>query len=151
MSLIMCPECGQQVSDKAKQCPKCAYPIVSMRKDGTVKIKFNLITYFNHTKMNGTIRVTESRSGKTLWEGSNGSVATFNVDDRTEIKIFLEGLRGMEQRVQSYADLTTYVEANKRYQVGLKGLSKTKKTGMIFGPAWLDASISEIDVIDSND
>jgi hypothetical protein len=27
MSLISCPECGTQVSDKAKNCPKCAYPI----------------------------------------------------------------------------------------------------------------------------
>jgi ribosomal protein L7/L12 len=27
MSLIPCPECGSQVSDKAEKCPKCAYPI----------------------------------------------------------------------------------------------------------------------------
>ena len=27
MSLITCPECGNQVSDKAKNCPVCAYPI----------------------------------------------------------------------------------------------------------------------------
>jgi len=26
MALIKCPECGTEVSDKAKQCPKCAYP-----------------------------------------------------------------------------------------------------------------------------
>jgi len=27
MALINCPECGTEVSDKAKSCPKCAYPI----------------------------------------------------------------------------------------------------------------------------
>ncbi len=27
MSLIMCPECGNEVSDKAASCPKCGYLI----------------------------------------------------------------------------------------------------------------------------
>ena len=27
MSLIVCPECGNEVSDKAKACPNCGYPI----------------------------------------------------------------------------------------------------------------------------
>lgn len=27
MSLINCPECGGTVSDKAKSCPKCGYPL----------------------------------------------------------------------------------------------------------------------------
>jgi len=26
MALINCPECKSEVSDKAKQCPKCAFP-----------------------------------------------------------------------------------------------------------------------------
>lgn len=26
MALTSCPECGTEVSDQAKQCPKCAYP-----------------------------------------------------------------------------------------------------------------------------
>lgn len=29
MALITCPECGNQVSDKADKCPNCAYPINS--------------------------------------------------------------------------------------------------------------------------
>ena len=28
MALINCPECNAEVSDKAKQCPKCAYPLI---------------------------------------------------------------------------------------------------------------------------
>lgn len=27
MALIKCPECGKEVSDRAKACPSCAYPI----------------------------------------------------------------------------------------------------------------------------
>jgi hypothetical protein len=27
MALIKCPDCGNEVSDKAEKCPKCAYPI----------------------------------------------------------------------------------------------------------------------------
>ena len=27
MALIKCPECGNQVSDRAESCPKCAYPL----------------------------------------------------------------------------------------------------------------------------
>lgn len=27
MSMINCPECGKQISDKAKVCPKCGYPL----------------------------------------------------------------------------------------------------------------------------
>lgn len=32
MTLIKCPECEKEVSDKAKECPKCAYPI-KQKKD----------------------------------------------------------------------------------------------------------------------
>ena len=27
MALIQCPECGKQVSDKARKCPHCGYPL----------------------------------------------------------------------------------------------------------------------------
>ena len=33
MALIHCPECGQTISDKAKNCPKCGYPIAHEEKD----------------------------------------------------------------------------------------------------------------------
>lgn len=32
MSLIKCPECGNEVSDKAKACPKCGYPVEELYK-----------------------------------------------------------------------------------------------------------------------
>ena len=36
MSLIKCPECGKEVSDKARKCPNCAY---SLKKISLNKIK----------------------------------------------------------------------------------------------------------------
>jgi len=27
MALIKCPDCGTEVSDRARTCPKCGYPI----------------------------------------------------------------------------------------------------------------------------
>ena len=30
MARIKCPECGKEVSDKAKVCPNCAYPIAEL-------------------------------------------------------------------------------------------------------------------------
>ena len=27
MALIKCPECGNQISDKAESCPKCGYEL----------------------------------------------------------------------------------------------------------------------------
>ena len=51
MSMIKCPECGIQVSDKAERCPKCAYPIsnssagekVQMIEQTSKKLKKQLI------------------------------------------------------------------------------------------------------------
>lgn len=33
MALIYCPECNEQISDKAKSCPYCGYPFVSKYSD----------------------------------------------------------------------------------------------------------------------
>jgi len=31
MALINCPECGKEISDSAKQCPNCGFPLVEKR------------------------------------------------------------------------------------------------------------------------
>lgn len=37
MSLIKCPECGKEVSDKASACPNCGYRISHLEKSSTLK------------------------------------------------------------------------------------------------------------------
>ena len=40
MALIKCPECGQDVSDKAIQCIHCGYPL-NIQKDSAYDIIYN--------------------------------------------------------------------------------------------------------------
>lgn len=39
MALIVCIECGAEVSDKAKACPKCGFPINSEQENNIVTVK----------------------------------------------------------------------------------------------------------------
>ncbi len=71
MALIKCPECGQEVSDKATNCPRCAYPIASSRPDGTVRIKMTVIAQ----TISGNQKVSVIANGNTLWEGRTGEIA----------------------------------------------------------------------------
>lgn len=34
MTLIECPECGEEISDKAESCPHCGVPIAPSQKSG---------------------------------------------------------------------------------------------------------------------
>lgn len=43
MSLIKCPECNTEISDKADVCPKCAYPIQGTARPLRKKVVFALL------------------------------------------------------------------------------------------------------------
>ena len=55
MALTKCPECGQQISDKANVCPNCGHPIAYenvktnfssfLRKKWVKKVGIVIITY----------------------------------------------------------------------------------------------------------
>ena len=36
MALIKCPECGNEVSDKALSCPKCGFPIYNYQSKSPI-------------------------------------------------------------------------------------------------------------------
>lgn len=36
MALISCPECNKQISDKAKFCPQCGFPLIEERVDDLI-------------------------------------------------------------------------------------------------------------------
>ena len=51
MALIYCSECGQQISDKAKACPKCGAPIfvVASKTDNKTSVYVTLGYVFSGT------------------------------------------------------------------------------------------------------
>ena len=79
MALIKCPECGAEVSDKASQCPRCAYPLAVMKPDGDVRIKMSGRT----ARQKASVLVGE----QTIWEGYTGEIAEIHFDGPTHVKI----------------------------------------------------------------
>ena len=43
MALIECPECKKEISDKAKECPHCGYPIVKKEEKKKEEPKKDLV------------------------------------------------------------------------------------------------------------
>lgn len=60
MSLITCPECGKQISDKASVCPQCAYPLT----DTAVKTNDGPNSQSNESKSNVTPPPSQNMSTK---------------------------------------------------------------------------------------
>lgn len=128
MALIICPECGQQISDKAKACIHCGTPIAI---DKTVKIK---IFRYGSTFFGVALRVTiTDQSGRILWTGPSGSVATFEIEEETEITLTPE--KGMHN------PLTGIVKPGHKYQT-------VNDNTKIF--TWKSITrLIEVDIIDS--
>lgn len=79
MAMIKCPECGNMVSDKAENCPKCGYPIAKLAPAGMVQIKLNSFA--------GVQSASISAGGKTLWSGKTGQIAEIYFDRTTNVLI----------------------------------------------------------------
>ena len=90
MALIKCPECGKEISDKAKTCINCCCHIEEISTVGTVRIKMpnNVVEGMVGLFSSRRAAVTDSR-GKLLWEGKHGENASFTVDGPTDIVIDL--------------------------------------------------------------
>ena len=77
MTLINCPKCSRQVSDKAKICPNCAYPISTDKKTGKESLiaeketllaeKKKALADMLNLKKEGSILATKSLPKRTSW------------------------------------------------------------------------------------
>ncbi len=85
MALIKCPECGKDVSDKAKLCNNCGCPIEDLSPSGTVKIKLSFLK--RQGGVNGKQKATIVADGKTLWEGQVGEIAHIYFEGETNVTI----------------------------------------------------------------
>lgn len=125
MALVKCPECGREVSDRAGVCPNCAFPLSSLRKDGTVSIKIA-------NGLAGSVNIHELPSMNVLWSGKSGQIAKFEITQPTEI-----GIRwGIGKKFLPGA--TICVEAGKKYELTMRQGFFT--TGIC---------INEVDVLDA--
>lgn len=152
MALVKCPDCGQEVSDKAAVCPRCAAPIKSCRPDGEVKIKLSFKGLDGKsTAQHLKCSITDNDTGEDLWNGIAGEIASFKVKKRTEVTI-----KYKNNGLYKYEGLVADVEANKRYQVICKGISSGCLTAFLSGitlglvKSTISFSLSEVDVIDSD-
>ena len=134
MALISCPECGKEVSDRAVNCPNCAFPLADTL-DNTVKIKIQIMNI-------AKVRIFDMDSGNLLWEGKDNTVARFNLTKPTTIG-FSWGVGGDKPPRKSVAKDHVFLvdpSSSKKY------LYKTVQ-GM-WGGAKL--AFSEVDVIDTD-
>lgn len=90
MALIKCPECGKEISDKAKSCIHCGCPLDEVITSGEVRIKMP------NNIVEGMIGLFSSRdalvsdgNGRILWKGKHGENARFTIDSPTNITISL--------------------------------------------------------------
>lgn len=91
MALIKCPECGKEISDKAKACPNCGCPVAEMTTSGTVRIKMPNNIVEGWVGLFSSRDASVSADGKILWKGHHGENAEFIIDEPTKITINLGG------------------------------------------------------------
>lgn len=107
MALINCPECGSEVSDKAKACPRCGYAIADNRPDGCIKIKITDIYGYPQ-------KVLITSGEKVLWEGHAGQTADFYLEKATNVHIkYHLGITGYPMECDEHIDPIK----GKRYQI----------------------------------
>lgn len=94
MALIKCPECEKEVSDKASNCPNCAFPLQESKSDGTVRIKTPSKSLDGSISLSGggfglggtaKLTIADQTNGKTLWVGRAGEVAEFYLSGKTTL------------------------------------------------------------------
>ncbi len=140
MALIYCPECGTQVSDKAKTCIHCGSPLTSDKK---VKIKIpRFVTgMLSQNAANAEVYIHD----KCVWKGVSGQVAIFEIDDLTLISVrIIKAYTGHPFPFFKTFDINGRVLPAHKYEI------KNAKTSLVFGdPSKSEYIFSEVDVIDS--
>lgn len=134
MALITCPECGKQISDKAKVCINCGNPIAF---DKNVRITFEKLSNGlpgGILTFSGTVYDDQD---KKLYSGSLSNIQ-FEIKQNTKISIIVDG---MQKRAQ--VNLHRMVEPGKKYII-----KRTGNTGGFMPCAVYE--IVEVDVIDSD-
>lgn len=127
MALIKCPECGNQVSDKATACIHCGAPLA--KEKNIIKIK---TPSGDRVIVRVKYIVTDDKTGKELAIAGNGEVISLELDEPTTIRVHLG---------RGFKDATIDYVPNGTQKYAIKLLN-----------AFIGArlSLQEIDTIDSD-
>lgn len=129
MPLIKCPDCGNEVSSFATTCPRCGYPISSIRNKNIIKIK------------------TPPPNGNAI-----GQFRIINMDTNQELQRIAQG--GLVQ-IESQTPLNLGIS----WGLGLKpakGFCFTVNPGKKYALSWTEGWFipgivcNEVDVFDSD-
>ena len=107
MALIKCPECGKEVSDKAKACPNCGFEVALLQLQNKVFIKIGLK---KETTL-ANIVIADSSRNKLAYV-QIGDIAEFELTEPTSIDFYWEGYFKNNKKPM----FTTTVEPGKKYQ-----------------------------------
>nr|QGT50978.1 hypothetical protein Firmicute1046_0540 [uncultured Firmicutes bacterium] len=91
MALIKCPECGKEVSDSAKVCLNCGYPIAETYGKGEVKInikfKVDMSRMVNMIGKANLFAIYNIETEEKLWSGIAGELVILEIDDPLKVGI----------------------------------------------------------------
>ena len=71
MALIICPECGKEISNRAKACIHCGYPLTATTKSVKIKMPLFSSTAFIKSKKYAIL----DSNNNILWSGEIGKIA----------------------------------------------------------------------------
>lgn len=91
MALIKCPECGKEVSDSAKTCPNCGYPIAEDYGKGEVKInikfKVNMSDIVSIIGNDSLFAIYNVETEEKLWSGTAGQLVILEIDKPLKVGV----------------------------------------------------------------
>ncbi len=123
-NMMNCPDCGSRISKRATSCPNCGCPIASEKNKGKIRLKLGM-----YGGVGGTQDVSIKSGENTIWTGSSGQIAEFEVTEPTEIEVTYE------MNLMHYGGTVTGLidpEKGNKYAVSIRaGVFKTVLTFQI--------------------
>lgn len=111
MALVNCPDCGQQISERAASCPNCGAPgPAKVKSENDVRIRFAI---WPGQVFNNGCEVTAG--DKVLASCRQGETVSFELNGETEIQIKMGGGFGKPKTIAKPGD---------RFEVGFRALGK---------------------------
>ncbi len=91
MSLILCPECGAKISDKANVCPHCGYSSEDRSRPISEQDSYEIVPSFNYD-------IEE-------WKPNDRQLSIVAIEDNKNLVKFFGNWKNIERRIPAIADI----------------------------------------------